>query len=318
LCKLLCFILARSFNKPLSYNKPKFCPTAAWNPNGITFATQTIVGKSPLAIFVNTNNTLYVANRDTNQILVLFNDSTIPTKIISGILTDPHSIFILNTGDLYIDNGRLNSRVDKWISNTNTFATVMNVESSCEGLFVDINDTLYCSMLARHKVVKRSLNDNLMTTTIAAGTGTQSSAANELSSPMGIFVDVNFDLYVADCGNHRIQLFPFGKSNGTTIAGDESLLVTFTLNCPSGIVLDGNRYMFIVDNVNHRIVGSGPYGFRCLVGCDGQGSQSHQLSIPFTLSFDSYGNMFISDQDNHRIQKFVLSTNSCSKFEIVE
>ena len=77
----------------------------------------------------------------------------------------------------------------------------MNVNSSCTGLFIDINDTLYCSMYSNHhQVVKRWLNDTDMTSTIAAGTGTSGSASNELNGPDGIFVDVNFDLYVADCG----------------------------------------------------------------------------------------------------------------------
>jgi hypothetical protein len=63
-----------------------------------------------------------------------------------------------------------------------------------------------------------------------------------------------------------------------------------------------------------RIVGSGPNGFHCLVGCSiSPGSASNQLNNPWSLSFDSYGNMFITDGGNNRIQKFVLSTNSCGR-----
>jgi hypothetical protein len=227
-------------------------------------------------------------------------------------------MFVTNNGDIYIDNGHYKHRVDKWISNTNTFVTVMTVDSSCNGLFIDINDTLYCSLSFNHTVVKRWLNDVMMTSTIAAGTGIPGSASNELNGPMGIFVDTNFDLYVADANNNRIQLFPFGKSNGTTIAGNGSSDLTITLWLPCTIVLDSGKYLFIVDEGNHRVIGSGPNGFRCLVGCNGGGSQSNQLAYPVTLSFDSYGNMFISDQLNNRIQKFLLLTNSCGKCEIVE
>jgi hypothetical protein len=198
---------------------------------------------------------------------------------------------------------------------TNRFVTVMSVSSACWGLFVDINDNFYCSMYNHHRVVKRSLTDSVMTPIIVAGTGIEGSNLNQLSKPLGIFVDVNLDLYVTDCGNDRVQLFQSGQSNGVTVVGSQSPNPTISLDCPSGIVLDAQKYLFIVDSGNHRIVGSGPNGFRCLVGCYGQGSQSNQLSDPFTLSFDRSGNMFVTDELNHRIQKFLLMENSFSKLK---
>ncbi len=125
-----------------------------------------------------------------------------------------------SNGDIYIDDGERNGRVLKWIVKANILVTVMNVQSSCYGLFVDTNDTLYCSMRDHDQVVKRSLNDPEMTSIIvAAGTGSPGSAFNELNQPLGIFVDVNLDLYVADCRNNRVQLFRSGESNGITVAG---------------------------------------------------------------------------------------------------
>jgi hypothetical protein len=289
----------------LSFNQPKFCPTASWNRNGITFANRSIVGAYPLSVFVNTNNTIYVANQQNSTILVWHEDSINPTKIISGGFTSPNSLFVTSNGDIYIDDGERNSRVQKWIAKTNTFVTVMNVQSSCYGLFVDTNDTLYCSMPDHHQVVKRSLNDPDMTSIIvAAGTGSPGSAFNELNQPAGIFVDVNLDLYVADCRNNRIQLFQSGELNGIIVAGSTSPNPTINLNCPTGIVLDAEKYVFIVDSGNDRVVGSGLNGFRCVVGCYGEGAQSNRLSVPFSLSFDRSGNMFVADRYNDRIQKF--------------
>jgi DNA-binding beta-propeller fold protein YncE len=89
----------------------------------------------------------------------------------------------------------------------------------------------------------------------------------------------------------------------------------FTLYWPTGVVLDADGYLFIVDTYNNRVVASGPYGFRCVVGCSGiAGSGSSQLHQPFGISFDSYGNIFVSDSYNVRIQKFLLVTNSCGKY----
>ncbi len=236
----------------------------------------------------------------------MWNEHSInPTKIISGNFTFPSSLSVTSNGDIYINDGYENPQVQKWIAKTNTFVTVMKVKSPCYGLFVDQNDTLYCSMYYGHQVVKRSLNDPEMTSIIvAAGTGLPGSAFNELNGPAGIFVDMNLDLYVADYFNNRIQLFQAGESNGITVAGSTSPNPTINLLCPSGIVLDAENNLFIVDFGNNRIVGSGLNGFRCLVGCYGEGSQSNRLNSPFSFSFDHSGNMFVTDRENNRIQKF--------------
>jgi hypothetical protein len=299
----------------LSYNQPKFCPFATWNPNAITFANNSTVGTRPYGIFVDSNNTVYVPNQDNGQIYIWTNDSINATKNISGDLSNPYAIFVTMNGDIYIDNGYSKRRVDKWTFSKNTWTPIMYVDERCFGLFVDINNTLYYSKYNHHQVVKKWLNDNANTSSIAAGTGVPGSTSNTLSDPRGIFVDTNFDLYVADYVNHRIQLFRSGQLNATTVAGKNSPDTTIPLNYPTGIVLDADKYLFIVDNNKHRIVGSGPTGFRCIVGCSGaSGSSSHQLSGPSTLSFDSYGNIFVADTYNHRIQKFLLEDNFCGKF----
>ncbi|CAF1064126.1 unnamed protein product [Adineta steineri] len=239
-------------------------------------------------------------------------ESDNPTEIIYGNFTKPNSLFVTSNGDIYIDDGEKNGEVQRWSAETNTFVTVMNVNSSCHGLFVDINDTLYCSMPDYHQVVKKSLNDSVMASNlIAAGTGISGDRLDELAEPSGIFVDVNFDLYVADCLNHRVQLFQSGKSNGNTVAGRDTLHETIELNYPTAIILDAEKYLFIIDQNNHRIVGSSLNGFRCLVGCYGVGSQSNQLSSPFSFTFDRYRNIFVTDTSNHRVQKFKHLKKSC-------
>jgi sugar lactone lactonase YvrE len=54
---------------------------------------------------------------------------------------------------------------------------------------------------------------------VVAGTGVSGSAANQLNSPNGIVVDLNFTLYVADYENNRVQRFWYGELNGTTVVG---------------------------------------------------------------------------------------------------
>jgi len=189
----------------------------------------------------------------------------------------------------------------------------MYVNRGCIDLFIDVNNTHYCSIDNGHRVVKMSLHDSTNMLMTAAGTGCPGSASNMLNESCGIFVDMNFDLYVADAGNNRIQRFPHGDLNGTTVAG-YAAAVSFTLYRPRSIVLDADGNIFIVDSDRHRIVRSSSKEFQCLVGCSGvSGSATDQLSNPWSLAFDSYGNMFVTDMNNDRIQMFILATNSCGE-----
>ncbi|CAF1362758.1 unnamed protein product [Adineta steineri] len=289
------------------YNQPKLCANASWNSTAVTFATSATVGTNPTAMFVSLNNIVYVADQLNNRIQVWFNGNTTPTRTISGGLNKPYSLFVTDNGDIYVDNAYSNMRVDKWVSNSNSSVPAMYACSQCNGVFVDFNNMLYCSMYGSHKIVSQSLDNSLNIWNLVAGTGTAGTTPLTLRNPYGIFVDNNLNLYVADGGNDRIQKFLSGQLNGTTIPTG-----TITLNLPTAVAFDTDGYLFIVDSSNHRLIGSNAYGFRCIAACSGQGSQSNQLYNPVMLSFDSYGNIFVSDQTNNRIQKFLLITNSCN------
>ena len=297
----------------LSFNQPKFCPNPSWNSTATTFADHNTIASSPYHISITKNNTIYIPDRNSYRIVVWSNGSLTPTRNISGSSLYSYVIFVTTAGDIYVGASSPNVGLDKWTSNSTVGVPTMYTCQDCWDVFVDISDTLYCSMRYSHQVVTKSLNSDSNALTIVAGTGTAGPAANMLNNPLGIFVDMNFDLYVADFGNNRIQLFRSGQLNGTAVAGNGAS-GTITLNCPTAIILDADKHLFIVDCYNHRIVGSGPNGFQCLVGCSGGGGPApNQLNYPWSLSFDSYGNMFVTDLGNSRVQKLSLLTSLCSK-----
>ena len=258
----------------VSFNQPRFRPNATWNSNATTFANESF-------LFVNSNNSIYTVNKKTNEILIRYNgNNSEPSRKISNRVSNLSSIFVRINGGIY-------------------------VTSTCYAIFVDIYESLYCSMFDKHRVNKKRLDG---TTTIVAG-----SELNTLNHPWGIFVDINLDFYVADWKNSRIQLFRLNQRNGITVAGKDSTKLTIQLFFPTAVVLDGDRYLFIVDYGNNRIIGSDENGFRCIFACSGEkGSTNDKLSAPETMSFDSYGNIYVTDRRNNRVQK-IIKNNICGK-----
>ena len=298
-----------------SYNQPKLCPSAEWNPSAVTLANRTTLGAVPYNMFVDNQNTVYVAATNLQRILVWQEDNFTWIRNITGTMSRPNGIFVTFNGDIYVDNGFSFGRVDKWTPSATSAAVAMNHNGTCFGVFVDLYNDIYCSTDTGHVVVRQSLNGSAMVSTMIAGNGSSGFSPRMLFQPRGIFVDLNLTLFVADCGNDRVQRFAFGQLDGSTVVGNGSN-GTITLNRPSGIAFDADGYLFIVDGDNHRIVGSGPTGFRCIVGCGGvNGSASNQLAGPRSFAFDSDGNILVLDRSNHRLQKFFLVNNSCGKHQ---
>ena len=175
----------------------------------------------------------------------------------------PPALFVTADGHILINDEGDSKSVNKYIVSEYYLTegtTVMSTNSPCVGLFVDINDTLYCSIRDDHRVVKRKLTDQQSPLNIVAGwmqatpEGSRSGfSSNLLSSPNGIFVDTNLDLYVADTGNSRIQRFPVHQINRTTVAGKASLPYPIDLLFPMSIILDADKNLFIADTRDGQV-----------------------------------------------------------------
>ena len=296
------------------YNRPKFCQSATWNQNGTTLGDNSTIGPNVRGLFVNRNNTLFAPRNRFGLVYTWSQGSTNMTSTLVSQSNYSESIFVSMSENIYIGYVSPIQEIAVCRLNSSSPIATLNTGPTCFHIFIDKNNSLYCSLNGEHQVIKRSLDSNDLQTTIVAGSNCFGFARNMLFHPNGIFVDNNFDLYVADSGNGRVQVFSVRQSNnGFTVAG-WGASGTIDLHSPRDVVLDADGYLFIVDSDSHRIVGSGPDGFRCIVGCfNPHGSASHQLDGPERMAFDSHGNIYITDFNNKRIQKFLFLTNSCSK-----
>jgi sugar lactone lactonase YvrE len=277
-----------------------------------------LVGSVPRAVFINTKNSVYVAGGASNKIFQFSVTNPTPIRNISSGVSNPYSVFVAADENLFVNNYGSGYAVNMWTSNSTVGVLLMNLTSSCFRVFVDVNGTLYCSLDTRHVVLAVSLNAATNTAIVVAGTGVPALASTQLNGPRGIYVDTGFNLYIADSANNRIQVFNYNQLIGITVAGTGAP-GTIPLSYPTDLVADGNGYLFIVESFSHRVVSSGPNGLRCIVACSGQlGSSPSGLNYPGSLAFDTDGNLFIADTFNGRIQKFLLSSNSCGMFPLLK
>lgn len=75
--------------------------------------------------------------------------------------------------------------------------------------------------------------------------------------PYRVAVDPSKTLYISDFGNHRIQKFLAGASNGTTVAGSFNGTAgsgLSELNGSYGISIDSSAGVFVADSRNDRVV----------------------------------------------------------------
>lgn len=124
----------------------------------------------------------------------------------------------------------------------------------------------------------------------------------ELSSPSGVAVDVNGNVYVADTNNNRVHKF---TSDGLPVdvwgkQGSEE----GEFESPLGIAIDSNNKIFVADTKNNRVQifdQSGKY-----VDEIGEyGSNSVYLNEPSKIIFnDKNGSIYVIESNNNRIQEF--------------
>ena len=131
--------------------------------------------------------------------------------------------------------------------------------------------------------------------------GEKGSGEGMFKNPLGVAVTDKDEILVADCLNHRVQVF---DSNGTFLrsfghkgenAGE--------FNFPIGIATDKDRQIFVADRDNHRIQIFSWEG-KHLGSFGGKGSLDSQLLHPWGLSLDSTGNVIVADAGNKLIKIF--------------
>ncbi len=163
---------------------------------------------------------------------------------------------------------------------------------------------------------------------IVAGTGQQGFGGDGgpatsalLDSPLGVAVDSNGNIYIADTHNNRVREVSSGTINtiagtGTPgFSGDAGAATAAQLDDPAAVAVDSNFNVYIADENNDRIREIAGGTINTVAG-DGQQTYSGDgglavnagLDSPNGVAVDGGFNIYIGDTHNQRIREVASAT----------
>lgn len=173
---------------------------------------------------------------------------------------------------------------------------------------VDPQNNIYVADQSNHVIRKISAAGVVST---FAGSGTAGfadgqGAAASFSSPAGIAIDHNGNLYVADETNQRIRKITPGGMVSTLAGNGESGLidgegVAARFNSPIAVAVDADDNIYVADNANHSIRKITPTGYVTTIAGTGEQGVTDGTGInasfnsPNNLAVDPSGNIYVTE-----------------------
>jgi 6-phosphogluconolactonase (cycloisomerase 2 family) len=168
----------------------------------------------------------------------------------------------------------------------------------------------YISDSNNNRVMKYTLNSTVGIL-VAGGNGAGISNT-QLNNPRGLYFDSTTNsLVIANPGANNVVRWVIGAANWTLVAGDINGLSgsgSSTFNNPWDVILDLVGNVYVADRYNYRIQFflAGQMNGSTIAGVTGvSGSSSIHLDEPLSVALDSQRNLYVSDSQNSRVQKFV-------------
>jgi hypothetical protein len=246
---------------------------------------------------------------------------------------NPYDAIVGADGDVYLSCGN-SSTLRKFDTSGNALGTI-GAGLSGGPMFVarDAGGNFFVTDIFNNRVVKFDPGGALITTWGSLGAGN-----GQFNGPQGIAVDNAQSVYVSDRTNNRVQKF---DSNGNYLTqwatpvtpweiaigpanqhvylanssavrvydGDGNLLATWSsgglgpFDFVTSIATDAQGNVYVSEGAVNVIDSFDADGnFLGLIGTGG--TDPGQFFMNFGMTFDSQGNLYVADRDNHRIDKF--------------
>ena len=164
----------------------------------------------------------------------------------------------------------------------------------------DSQGYLYISQYGEHPLIQKYTPEGQF----VLRWGGHGPAPGQFSRPQSLAVDEQDRIWVADAGNHRIQVFDtegkllrmwgaYGSQPGQ-------------LNIPYGLAFGPDGNLYVCEYANHRVQKFTRQGQS--LGCWGRPGRRApgELWNPWSLCVDTRGYVHVLDSNNHRVQRVAL------------
>ncbi|CAF1291855.1 unnamed protein product, partial [Rotaria sp. Silwood1] len=134
--------------------------------------------------------------------------------------------------------------------------------------------------------------------TVAGGNG-YGNGINQLSNPLGLYVDEDQTIYVADQYNHRIVEWKWGATSGQVVAGGNGQgSGAHQLNNPYNVIVDKERDCLIISDTSNRRVVRWPRRN----GTSGETIISNIVCVGLTI--DENGSLYVVDCEKNEVRRY--------------
>jgi len=194
---------------------------------------------------------------------------------------------------------------------------------SPSGIAVDASGNLFVADTGNNTIRKITPDGSVTTYAGAPGvSGAANGAASvaRFSSPFGVMVDKNNNVYVADTFNNTIRLItPAGAvstlAGKTGVAGSlDKTGTAATFNHPVSLAMDSSGNIYVADTSNDLIRKIAPgavvttlAGSAGVSGSDNGTNGTARFNTPYGITVDSQDNIYVVDTLNSTLRKITLS-----------
>ena len=315
----------------------------------------------PKGVYADQSGNVFIADTSNHRVRKVDPDGNITTFAGNGSagysgdggpatnasLQEPTSVAVDGLGNVYIADSK--NHCIRMVDPDGNITTVAGTGSSGysgdtgpatsaqlsepSGIYVDASRNIFIADTNNHLI--RKVDGTTQVITRIAGNTTASVLGDgglatdaKLNKPIGIFVDLDENIYIADSDHHLIrkvdgttQIINTVAGNGVAgYGGDGGPATSASINNPRSVWVDESGRIYIADTENHRVrrtgavtgnmytaAGNGSAGYS---GDDGLAINA-ALNKPHAVCFHespSPAYLYIADPSNYQIRKVDLSS----------